>query len=149
MYYYVFILCTTNNNDNNIVTYNVFSSTLHTHTVWFSNKIMVKTHSLTWWLRTKILPVLATWYILQYMCQVCSFEWSIVLWFSLVGPSVTKHHLPQMLALWANAFPKTVKEFEQEKNRGDAYTWHVTLECRAGALCCKYTHDCVFLSTRD
>ncbi|PFX25411.1 HEAT repeat-containing protein 5B [Stylophora pistillata] len=52
-----------------------------------------------------------------------------------LGPSVVKHHLPQMLALWTSAFPKTVKEFDQEKNRGDAYTWHVTLECRAGALC--------------
>lgn len=58
--------------------------------------------------------------------------------FVLPGPSVAKHHLPQMLVLWGNAFPKTVKEFDQEKNRGDAYTWHVTLECRAGALCCKY-----------
>lgn len=45
-----------------------------------------------------------------------------------------------MLALWTNAFPKTVKEFDQEKTRGDAYTWHVTMECRAGALCCKYLH---------
>ena len=61
-----------------------------------------------------------------------------MLLFTLAGPSVIKHHLPQMLALWANAFPKTVKEFDQEKNRGDAYTWHVTLECRAGALCCEY-----------
>lgn len=52
-----------------------------------------------------------------------------------LGPSVVKHHLPQMLALWSNVFPKTVKEFEQEKARGDSYTWHVTLECHAGALC--------------
>lgn len=43
-----------------------------------------------------------------------------------------------MLTLWSNAFPKTVKDFNEEKNRGDAYTWHVTLECRAGALCCKF-----------
>lgn len=50
-----------------------------------------------------------------------------------------------MLALWTNAFPKTVKEFDQEKTRGDAYTWHVTMECRAGALCCKYLHGIQFL----
>ena len=56
--------------------------------------------------------------------------------FSLSGPSVVKHHLPQLLALWSSAFPKTVKEFEQEKARGDAYTWHVTLEFHAGTLCC-------------
>ena len=53
-----------------------------------------------------------------------------------------KHHLPQMLTLWGNAFPRSSKEFEQEKTRGDAYTWHVTLESRAGALCCKIV-DCM------
>lgn len=73
----------------------------------------------------------------DYICLIIILNCFQLLWFS-PGPSVVKHHLPQMLALWANAFPKTVKEFDQEKNRGDAYTWHVTLECRAGALCCKY-----------
>ena len=48
-----------------------------------------------------------------------------------------------MLALWSNAFPKTVKDFNEEKHRGDAYTWHVTLECRAGALCCKFKRHAV------
>lgn len=45
-----------------------------------------------------------------------------------------KGHLPRMLLLWRNAFPRSVKELESEKARGDAFTWQVTLEGRAGAL---------------
>ncbi|XP_015763644.1 PREDICTED: HEAT repeat-containing protein 5B-like isoform X1 [Acropora digitifera] len=61
--------------------------------------------------------------------------WTLLGSLMTLGPSVVKHHLPQLLALWSSAFPKTVKEFEQEKARGDAYTWHVTLEFHAGTLC--------------
>jgi hypothetical protein len=39
-----------------------------------------------------------------------------------------------MLLLWRNAFPRSAKELESEKARGDAFTWQVTLEGRAGAL---------------
>lgn len=39
-----------------------------------------------------------------------------------------------MLLLWRNAFPRSNKELESEKVRGDAFTWQVTLEARAGAL---------------
>jgi hypothetical protein len=39
-----------------------------------------------------------------------------------------------MLLLWRNAFPRSVKELESEKARGDSFTWQVTLEGRAGAL---------------
>ncbi len=51
-----------------------------------------------------------------------------------LGPAVVKHHLPRMLLLWKNAFPRSSKEAEAEKQRGDAFTWQVTLEARAGAL---------------
>ena len=46
-----------------------------------------------------------------------------------------KHHLPRMMALWTEAFPKKSKETEQDRRKGDGFTWHVTLESRAGALC--------------
>jgi len=39
-----------------------------------------------------------------------------------------------MLLLWKNAFPRSVKELEAEKARGDGFTWQITLEGRAGAL---------------
>lgn len=53
----------------------------------------------------------------------------------LVGPSVVRYHLPKMLLLWRNVFPRSLKELEAEKARGDSFTWQVTLEGRAGALC--------------
>ena len=42
--------------------------------------------------------------------------------------------LPRMILLWRNAFPKNIKELDSEKARGDAFTWKVSLEGRAGAL---------------
>ncbi|XP_067680006.1 HEAT repeat-containing protein 5B-like isoform X1 [Haliotis asinina] len=51
-----------------------------------------------------------------------------------LGQSVVKNHLPRMLLLWRNAFPRSSRELESEKVRGDAFTWQVTLEGRAGAL---------------
>lgn len=51
-----------------------------------------------------------------------------------LGPSVVKGLLPRMLLLWKNSFPRSTKELESEKARGDAFTWQITLENRAGAL---------------
>ncbi len=39
-----------------------------------------------------------------------------------------------MMLLWRNAFPRSPKELESEKARGDAFTWKVSLEARAGAM---------------
>lgn len=50
------------------------------------------------------------------------------------GTAVVKGLLPRMLLLWRNSFPRSNKELESEKARGDAFTWQVTLEGRAGAL---------------
>lgn len=55
------------------------------------------------------------------------------------GPSLVRYHLPKMLLLWRNVFPRSQKELEAEKARGDSFTWQVTLEGRAGALCGKDT----------
>ncbi|KAL3874425.1 hypothetical protein ACJMK2_037438 [Sinanodonta woodiana] len=60
--------------------------------------------------------------------------WLILGALMALGPPVVKGHLPRMLSLWRNAFPRSVKELESEKVRGDAFTWQVTLEGRAGAL---------------
>lgn len=48
--------------------------------------------------------------------------------------SVVRNLLPRLLLLWKNSFPRTAKDLESEKARGDAFTWQVTLENRAGAL---------------
>jgi len=42
-----------------------------------------------------------------------------------LGNSVVKALLPRMLLLWRNSFPKSSKELESEKARGDAFTWQV------------------------
>lgn len=53
-----------------------------------------------------------------------------------------RYHLPKMLLLWRNVFPRSQKELEAEKARGDSFTWQVTLEGRAGALCGEETFYC-------
>lgn len=65
-----------------------------------------------------------------------SFYYTVTLLFC-IGPSVVRYHLPKMLLLWRNVFPRSLKELEAEKARGDSFTWQVTLEGRAGALCGK------------
>ncbi|KAJ7406069.1 hypothetical protein WISP_136143 [Willisornis vidua] len=54
---------------------------------------------------------------------------------SSTGPAVVQHHLPRILLLWKCIFPSSPKDLETEKSRGDSFTWQVTLEGRAGALC--------------
>lgn len=60
--------------------------------------------------------------------------WMLISALNTLGSSVVKKHLPKMLLLWRNAFPRSTKELEAEKGRGDPFTWQVTLEGRAGAL---------------
>ncbi|XP_067847513.1 HEAT repeat-containing protein 5A isoform X2 [Heptranchias perlo] len=52
-----------------------------------------------------------------------------------LGPAVIQHHLPRILLLWKSVFPQSPKDLETERSRGDCFTWQVTLEERAGALC--------------
>lgn len=44
-----------------------------------------------------------------------------------------------MMLLWRNAFPRSNKEIESEKSRGDAFTWKVSLEGRSGAMAAVHT----------
>ncbi|KAI8437677.1 hypothetical protein MSG28_011921 [Choristoneura fumiferana] len=60
--------------------------------------------------------------------------WLIVGAICTLGVPVVRGLLPRMLLLWRNSFPRSAKEMESEKARGDAFTWQVTLEGRAGAL---------------
>uniref|UniRef100_A0A8D2Q469 HEAT repeat-containing protein 5A n=1 Tax=Varanus komodoensis TaxID=61221 RepID=A0A8D2Q469_VARKO len=61
--------------------------------------------------------------------------WLLIAALMTLGPAVVQHHLPRMLLLWKCAFPMSSKDLETEKSRGDSFTWQVTLESRAGALC--------------
>ncbi|CAH2054635.1 unnamed protein product, partial [Iphiclides podalirius] len=60
--------------------------------------------------------------------------WLVVGAICTLGVPVVRGLLPRMLLLWRNSFPRSAKELESEKARGDAFTWQVTLEGRAGAL---------------
>lgn len=68
-----------------------------------------------------------------------------------LGPALVRYHLPKMLLLWRNVFPRSQKELEAEKARGDNFTWQVTLEGRAGALCAmrSFVAHCPELLTED
>ncbi|XP_055323720.1 HEAT repeat-containing protein 5B isoform X3 [Sitodiplosis mosellana] len=60
--------------------------------------------------------------------------WLLIGAIMTLGVPVVKGLLPRMLLLWRNSFPRSGKEMESEKARGDSFTWQVTLEGRAGAL---------------
>ena len=51
-----------------------------------------------------------------------------------------EHHLDRVLLLVRCVFPPSVREQDMELHRGDCFTWQVTLEGRAGALCGQYLH---------
>lgn len=45
-----------------------------------------------------------------------------------------RKYYPKYRHLWRNSFPRSDKEIESERLRGDAFTWQVSLQNRAGAL---------------
>ncbi|KAF6130356.1 HEAT repeat containing 5A [Phyllostomus discolor] len=61
--------------------------------------------------------------------------WLLIAALMTLGPAVISHHLARVLLLWKCVFPVSPKDLETEKSRGDSFTWQVTLEGRAGALC--------------
>lgn len=77
--------------------------------------------------------------------------WLLIGSIMTLGVPVVKGLLPRMLLLWRNAFPRSTKELESEKARGDAFTWQVTLEGRAGALSVMHSFllNCSSLLTDD
>ncbi|KAF6775693.1 hypothetical protein AHF37_05112 [Paragonimus kellicotti] len=49
--------------------------------------------------------------------------WMLLAAYMSLGPDLVKSHLPRMLLFWRNAFPRSIRELEVEKQRGDAFTW--------------------------
>uniref|UniRef100_A0A8C5QNR6 HEAT repeat-containing protein 5A n=1 Tax=Leptobrachium leishanense TaxID=445787 RepID=A0A8C5QNR6_9ANUR len=60
--------------------------------------------------------------------------WLLVASLVTLGPAMVRPHLGRILLLWRSIFPLTLKDLEVERSRGDAFTWQVTLEGRAGAF---------------
>lgn len=61
-------------------------------------------------------------YYILFICMKYNFFICIY-----VGISVVRGLLPRMLLLWRNSFPRSSKELETEKARGDAFTWQVKM----------------------
>lgn len=64
--------------------------------------------------------------------------WLILGALMTLGAASVRQHLPRLLSLWKSAFPRTAKELETEKSRGDSFTWQVAVEGRACALACMH-----------
>uniref|UniRef100_A0A8C5TA83 HEAT repeat-containing protein 5A n=1 Tax=Malurus cyaneus samueli TaxID=2593467 RepID=A0A8C5TA83_9PASS len=77
--------------------------------------------------------------------------WLLIAALMTLGPAVVQHHLPRVLLLWKCIFPSSPKDLETEKTRGDSFTWQVTLEGRAGALCAikSFVSHCAGLLTDE
>ncbi|KAF6204448.1 hypothetical protein GE061_002789 [Apolygus lucorum] len=77
--------------------------------------------------------------------------WLLIGAIMTLGVPVVKGLLPRMLLLWRNSFPRSNKELGSEVARGDAFTWQVTLEGRAGALSAMHSllFNCPELVTDD
>ncbi|XP_064421043.1 HEAT repeat-containing protein 5A [Latimeria chalumnae] len=77
--------------------------------------------------------------------------WLLLAALMTLGSAVVHHHLPRILLLWRCVFPQSPKDLETERSRGDLFTWQVTLEGRAGALCAmkSFVSHCGDLLTDD
>lgn len=51
-----------------------------------------------------------------------------------MGSIVVRKHLNRVKKLWLLTMPSSLEQLEQEKRRGDANTWQLSLETRTGAL---------------
>uniref|UniRef100_A0A669BLL6 HEAT repeat-containing protein 5A n=1 Tax=Oreochromis niloticus TaxID=8128 RepID=A0A669BLL6_ORENI len=70
----------------------------------------------------------------QISLQRTQAGWLLISSLITLGPAVVEHHLPRLILLWRCVFPASLREQEMELQRGDYFTWQVTLEGRAGAL---------------
>lgn len=67
--------------------------------------------------------------------QRTSIAWHLLSACCTIDQSLRKKFLPRLLQLWRNVFPRTLPDFEREKQRGDCLTWLLSFHQRSGALC--------------
>lgn len=60
--------------------------------------------------------------------------WQLIGSIMTLGTSFVRNLLPRLMLIWKNSFPRSNKDLDSEKSRGDAFTWQITLENRTGAL---------------
>lgn len=67
--------------------------------------------------------------------QRTSTAWHLLSACCTIDLSLRKKFLPRLILLWRNAFPRSLADFEREKQRGDCLTWLLSFNQRTGALC--------------
>ncbi|KAM4013423.1 HEAT repeat-containing protein 5A isoform 3-T3 [Anomaloglossus baeobatrachus] len=77
--------------------------------------------------------------------------WLLISSLMTLGPAMVQPHLGRLLLLWQSVFPQNRKDLDLERSRGDSFTWQVTLEGRAGAMCAinSFMSHCRDLVTED
>ncbi|XP_066550138.1 HEAT repeat-containing protein 5A isoform X2 [Amia ocellicauda] len=77
--------------------------------------------------------------------------WLLLTALMTLGPAVVETLLARVLLLWRCAFPLSPRDLDIERSRGDSFTWQVTLEGRAGALCAmkSFVLNCADLLSDD
>lgn len=53
---------------------------------------------------------------------------------TLNSSTIVRKHLPRLKKLWHLTMPTSLEQLENEKKRGDLFTWQLSLESRQGAL---------------
>ncbi|RNA33832.1 HEAT repeat-containing 5B-like isoform X1 [Brachionus plicatilis] len=66
--------------------------------------------------------------------QKTNIGWMLIGAFMTVGGGLVRKHFNRIRKLWTLTLPSDLEQIEQEKKRGDASTWQLSLESRAGAL---------------
>ena len=66
--------------------------------------------------------------------QKTTIGWMLIGAFMTVGAGLLRKHFNRFRKLWSFTMPNGLDEIEQEKRRGNANTWQLSLESRSGAL---------------
>jgi hypothetical protein len=73
--------------------------------------------------------------ILRIILQRTHTAWHLLSACCSLDQQFLKKFMPRLFLLWRNVFPRSQADFEQEKQRGDLFTWTLSFHQRSGALC--------------
>ncbi|CAD6191634.1 unnamed protein product [Caenorhabditis auriculariae] len=60
--------------------------------------------------------------------------WNLIYALVSLNSPLMKEHMDKIITLWRAAFPRSAKEAEAEKSRGDSFSWQCAMVSQAGAL---------------
>lgn len=71
----------------------------------------------------------------RFLLQRIHTAWHLLSACCSLGQPYLTPVLPRLVSLWCHVFPRSSAEFDQERQRGDSFTWTLTLNQRSDALC--------------